>query len=228
MIRVSVIGAAGRMGTAAVGAIEGAEGLELVGTVRRGESLEGALERFRPDVAVDFTEPECVETHLEALIRAQVCPVVGTTGLSSAGRDRLTALATERQLGGLVAPNFAIGAVLMMQLARRAVRWLPDVEIVEAHHPAKKDAPSGTALLTRELLDRERSASSPIPIHSLRLPGYVASQQVIFGGEGERLTISHDSLDRGCFMPGVVLACRKVGALTTLVFGLEALLGGDE
>lgn len=216
------------MGSATVQAVAKAEGLALVGTVGRGQPLAAVLEELRPQVAVDFTEPAVVEQHLETLIEHQVCPVVGTTGLSDEARERLTLASRERQLGGLIAPNFAIGAVLMMQLAAQAARWLPDAEIVEAHHTAKKDAPSGTALLTRQRLQAASAVERAIPIHSVRLPGYVASQQVIFGGAGERLTIAHDTIDRECFMPGVVLACRTVPSLSEIAFGLETLLSRDD
>lgn len=218
---VLVVGARGRMGQATVRALEAADDLRVHACVNPGDNLEAALEAGLQAV-VDFTTPDVVERHLEAYIRAGVCPVIGTTGLAPLAFERLATLARERRLGGVVAPNFAIGAILMMDLARRAARHLPDVEIVESHHPAKKDAPSGTALKTAQQIEEVTAAS--VPIHSVRLPGFLARQEVVLGGMGERLTISHDTLDRTCYMPGVLLACRKVPLLQELRFGLESLL----
>lgn len=227
MIQVLVVGAAGRMGQEVVQAVQAADGLQLMAAIDQGESLQEALEQG-PQVAVDFTTPEVVSGHLEAYVAAGVRPVIGTTGLPAQILERAQAQARERQLGGIVAPNFALGAVLMMSFAARAARFMEGVEITEYHHPRKLDAPSGTALLTRDKIRQAQGAeATEVPIHSVRLGGYLASQEVFLGGSEERLTIRHDSLHRRCFMPGVVLACRKVPQLGEIVLGLEHLLELD-
>ena len=269
-LRVAVAGAAGRMGREVVRAIEEANGLQLVAAVDThgagtdsgvlagvGENgipiladLEMALKESKPDVLVDFTLPSSVLGNLRIALNLGVSPVVGTTGLTAENLMEIAALATQKGVGAFIAPNFAIGAVLMMQFAAQAARYLPDVEIIELHHEKKVDSPSGTALLTAQRIGaarREASANpipSPedliekapgargarnevtgdVPIHSVRLPGFIAHQEVIFGGAGEILTIRHDSVDRKSFMPGVVLAVRKVRTLKGLVIGLENLL----
>ena len=225
-IRVAVAGAAGRMGATVCEAVEAADGLELTG--RADPALETALADVLgdADVVVDFTIPDTALGNAVECLDAGVSVVVGTTGFDlEALRD-----AAERNWSGgegpraFVAPNFAIGAVLMMELGRRVAEFMPEVEIVELHHDRKLDRPSGTAARTAELL-RDAGANVHEPIHSIRLPGLVAHQEVIFGGPGQTLTIRHDSIDRGSFMPGVVLACRRVGDLPDpLTVGLEALL----
>ncbi|MEE8142477.1 MAG: dihydrodipicolinate reductase C-terminal domain-containing protein [Planctomycetota bacterium] len=222
--RVMVVGALGRMGRTVVEAVEGAEDLQVCSTVDIGQNLVREIQRQAPQVAVDFTTPAVVEGNLRHYLEQGVHPVVGTTGLSPQALQELCAQAKSTQLGGIVAPNFAIGAVLMMELARQAARHLQNVEILEYHHPGKLDAPSGTALLTREKLSAELPEGHEVSIHSVRLPGFLAHQEVIFGGAGERLSIRHDSLDRSCFMPGVLLAIRRVPQLKELVVGLENLL----
>ncbi len=269
-IRIAVSGAAGRMGREVVRAVVEAEGLELCAAIDQQDvgadagglagvgasgiaveaELEPALARTRPDVLVDFTLPDAVFSNLLTAIRLGVAPVVGTTGLSSEQLAQVDAEAKAREIGAFVAPNFAIGAVLMMQFAAQAARYLPDVEIIELHHDRKLDSPSGTALLTAQKIGQARrdanvtplaapagtlekapgargacdDSTGGVPIHSVRLPGFVAHQEVIFGGPGQTLTLRHDSLDRRSFMPGVVLAVRKVGDLRGLVIGLENLL----
>ncbi len=239
MIRVGVAGAAGRMGLAVCAAVEGADDMQLVG---RADPLLGtALIEVLPsaEVVVDFTRPETALENALACVRAGVHAVVGTTGFDLGELER--ACAAERERAGstpanvLVAPNFAIGAVLMMRFATEAARHMAKAEIVELHHDRKLDAPSGTAALTARLMAAARGEGSEpggsgptqpgIPIHSVRLPGLVAHQEVILGDLGQTLTIRHDSIDRESFMPGVLLAVRHIAALSQpLTVGLESLL----
>jgi 4-hydroxy-tetrahydrodipicolinate reductase len=218
VINVAVSGAAGKMGQAVCAAVEGAEDMALVG--RADLTLDVALEDVLgdADVVVDFTQPDTALHNARLCIEAGVHCVMGTTGAAFA---QLEGVGT----GNLfVAPNFAIGAVLMMEAAKQAARYMPECEIVELHNPDKIDKPSGTAARTAELI-REAGGNVHEPIHSVRLPGVVAHQEVIFGGLGQTLTIRHDSLARESFMPGVLLAVRKVGSLpTSPVIGLEHLL----
>ncbi|MEP6757278.1 MAG: 4-hydroxy-tetrahydrodipicolinate reductase [Chthonomonadales bacterium] len=263
-IRVAVVGASGRMGREVVKAVLGADGIELVATVdvvnigeEAGslsglaacgvfveESLETALARGNVDALVDFTIPTSAMANIETSVRHKVPAVVGTTGLTPADVETIRGWSAEFGTPVFIAPNFAIGAVLMMQFSQQAAKYLPNVEIIEIHHERKLDSPSGTALRTAELI-RDSRESSPLPspanpiekvagargaefgevhIHSVRLPGHVAHQQVIFGGTGETLTIRHDSFDRVSFMPGVIVAVRKVRDLTGVVIGMENIL----
>ena len=216
-IRVAVAGAAGRMGTAVCEAVERDDGMVLVGRADPAlgttvaEVLDGA------DVLVDFTQPESALPNAREALAAGVNVVIGTTGFDLAQLDGLSGANV------LVAPNFAIGAVLMMRFAAEAAALMPTAEIIELHHDKKLDAPSGTAARTAELM--KDSSGNEVPIHSVRLPGLVAHQEVILGGTGETLTIRHDALDRSSFMPGVLLAIRRVGSLpSSPVVGLENLL----
>ncbi len=219
-IRVVVSGAAGKMGQAVVEAVEGADDLELVARAdpALGAELADALEGA--DVCVDFTTPETALANVEACLAAGVHAVVGTTGWDlEAGK----AAAEKSDANLFFAPNFAIGAVLMMVVSQTIAKHMPEAEIVELHHDQKKDAPSGTAKRTAELIDA--AGGNVHEIHSIRLPGLVAHQEVVFGGEGQTLTIRHDSIDRRSFMPGVLLAVRKVGGLPeSHTEGLESLL----
>lgn len=225
-MRVLVIGADGRMGRVITEAIRAAPDLELAGTVVRGQDLDQALRDLRPTIGVEFTTPACVARHLDLLLEARVHPVIGTTGLTPTQCNAAAARARELGVGGVIAPNFSIGAVLCMNLACQIARHFPAVEIIETHHPAKKDAPSGTALATRELL--APLTQGPVPIHSVRLPGFVARQEVACGGTGERIQIVHEALDRSCYLAGVLLACRRVPSLPGIVLGLAPLLtSGD-
>jgi 4-hydroxy-tetrahydrodipicolinate reductase len=260
-IRVLVVGAAGDMGSEVVRALASADDMALVGAVDRrrvGEdagagaglapvgvtitdSLSDAIGASSPDVVVDFTLPASVAANVKTALKAGVACVVGTTGLREEDLSEIAALCAERATPAFVAPNFAIGAVLMMQFAAQAAPHFAAAEIIELHHAGKLDAPSGTALRTAKLMrsaagDRlsnlDSRISSPargqaqgaIRIHSVRLPGLVAHQEVILGGLGETLTLRHDSTSRQSFMPGVLLAIRKVRALKGLVVGLEELL----
>jgi 4-hydroxy-tetrahydrodipicolinate reductase len=226
MIRVAVSGAAGRMGATVCEAVQSADDLELAACadpalqVALSDVLEGA------DVAVDFTTPEAAPANVRECLAAGVHVVVGTTGfdLEALRSDTEAAARDGSRSRVFVAPNFAIGAVLMMRLAREAAPHMPECEIVELHHEAKRDAPSGTAKRTADLI-REAGGNVHDPIHSVRLPGLVAHQEVIFGGEGQTLSIRHDSTDRRSFMPGVLLAVRRVAELPDpFTVGLEKLL----
>jgi 4-hydroxy-tetrahydrodipicolinate reductase len=218
MINVAVSGAAGRMGSTVCDAVEGADDMALVG--RADPLLQTALADVLADadVVVDFSTPDTALQNARHCIEAGVHCVMGTTG---ADFSELEGVGT----GNLfVAPNFAIGAVLMMQLSQKVAEHMPECEIVELHHDRKLDAPSGTAAHTAELI-RAAGGNVHEPIHSVRLPGLVAHQEVIFGGPGQTLTIRHDSIDRTSFMPGVLLAIRRVGDLReSPVIGLEHLL----
>jgi 4-hydroxy-tetrahydrodipicolinate reductase len=226
MTRVVVSGAAGRMGEAVCEAVEEADDLELAARADPALDLPLAQALEGADVAVDFSTPDVALENIQTCLDADVHVVVGTTGFDM---EELTQMAHGARSSGaaanvFVAPNFAIGAVLMMRFAAEAARHMPECEIVELHHEAKLDAPSGTAKRTAALI-REAGGNVHEPIHSIRLPGLVAHQEVIFGDEGQTLSIRHDSLDRRSFMPGVLLAVRRVGDLPDpLTVGLEALL----
>lgn len=227
MISVGVAGAAGRMGLAVCEAVTDADDLELVG--RADPSLERTvqelLEQDRPQVLVDFTTPSSALGNATASLAAGVHVVIGTTGFDLHALRQACAHA-EGGAKALVAPNFAIGAVLMMRFAAEAARHMDAAEIVELHHDRKLDAPSGTAALTAQLIAEATGGAQP-PIHSVRLPGLVAHQEVILGALGQTLTIRHDSLDRRSFMPGVLLAIRHVAELAdSPTIGLEHLLFG--
>ncbi|HEX4563273.1 MAG TPA: 4-hydroxy-tetrahydrodipicolinate reductase [Solirubrobacteraceae bacterium] len=228
MIRVAVSGAAGRMGETVCRAVEGAPDMELCGRADFviGVSLDEVLQG-RPDVVVDFTQPSSALENALACLRAGVHAVVGTTGFELEPLERAAREATPPRANVLVAPNFAIGAVLMMRFAAQAAAHMAAAEIIELHHDGKLDAPSGTAKLTAELMARARGGDAP-PIHSVRLPGLVAHQEVILGDLGQTLSIRHDSISRESFMPGVLLAIRGVGSLPEpFVVGLDQLLFGS-
>ena len=244
-VRVGVLGAAGRMGSQVCAAVEEADDLDLVARLDVDDDL-GHLLTAGVEVAVDFTAPGAVMTNLEHCVRAGISAVVGTTGFDD---DRLATvrswLADAPGVGVVIAPNFGIGAVLMMRFAAQAAPYFESVEIVELHHPQKVDAPSGTATRTAELVAEARQAvgAGPMPdatasglpgargadvagvaVHAVRLRGLVAHQEVLLGSVGETLTLRHDSLDRSSFMPGVLLAVRRVRDLPGLTVGLEHLL----
>jgi 4-hydroxy-tetrahydrodipicolinate reductase len=218
MINVAVSGAAGRMGQTVCAAVEGAEDMALVG--RADPQLDTALADVLgdADVVVDFTTPDTALANARTCLEAGVHCVMGTTGAE------FSSLEGVGEANLFVAPNFAIGAVLMMRFAQEAAEHMPECEIVELHHDRKVDAPSGTAARTAELI-RAAGGNPHEPIHSVRLPGLVAHHEIVFGGPGQTLTIRHDSIDRQSFMPGVLLAVRKVGSLErSPVIGLEHLL----
>ncbi len=225
MIKVAVTGAAGRMGQTVCEAVLGAEDMELVG--RADPLLETTLEDvlgLAPQVVVDFTQPDTALPNALACVKAGVHVVIGTTGFDPAPLQNVTAADGHEPGNVLIAPNFAIGAVLMMRFAEQAAKYMEKAEIIELHHDRKLDAPSGTAARTAELMAAASGKPAP-PIHSVRLPGLVANQEVILGDLGQTLTIRHDTISRESFMPGVLLAVRRVGTLEqSPVVGLENLL----
>ena len=225
MVRVAVSGAAGRMGETVWAAVEGADDMELAARAdpSLGTSLAQALDEASPDVVVDFSVPESAFENASLCLGRGVHAVIGTTGMTSEQLGKLEVAARQVDANCLVAPNFAIGAVLMMEAAKLVAPHMPDCEIIELHHDQKLDAPSGTAKRTAELIAAATGGGEP-PIHSVRLPGLVAHQEVIFGGLGQTLSIRHDSIARESFMPGVLLAIRRVGGINGLVVGLENLL----
>ena len=244
-IQVGVLGARGRMGAEVVKAVNNSTDLELVAELDLGDSLDQLLSS-KAQVVVDFTTPDSVMKNLEFLIKNNIHAVVGTTGFDAARIDSLSKeLSKHPEVGVLIAPNFAIGAVLMMEFAEKAARYFDSAEIIEMHHPAKVDAPSGTAARTAELMTQARKDSKKapmpdatkqsldgargskvgdIPIHSIRAQGLVAHQEVLLGGVGETLTIRHDSLDRAGFMPGVLLGVRSVINHPGLTHGLDKFM----
>lgn len=259
-IRVLVSGAAGKMGREVVKALSRESDLELVGaydTNRCGDdvgvlagvgkagiviesNLEKIVQEKNPHLVCDFTHAEALRQNLPRFLSHNLHLVIGTTGLSLAELEQLRKDCEARRIGCMVAPNFALGAVLMMYFARLAAKYFKYAEIIEYHHPQKKDAPSGTALKTAEGMEKEGillqdKGQELVPgarggqyhglcIHSVRLPGFVAHQEVIFGGEGQILTIRHDSLDRSSFMPGVMMAIRRVFREPRFYYGLESIL----
>ena len=258
MIKVLVAGALGRMGSEVCKKVCSEAELELVGgvdikaatitpadcvSVEVTTDIEAAVKALKPDVVVDFTRPNVVMGNLRKVLPLGVHCVVGTTGFKPADLEEVDALAKANNTGLLIAPNFALGAVVMMKLACEAAKYFSDVEIIEKHHDQKLDAPSGTAIITAQKIAEVRKAHKQghpeeketmagvrggdyegIKIHSMRLAGYVASQEVVFGGQGETLKISTDPVSRECYMPGVALACKKICAHTGLVYGLDKLL----
>jgi 4-hydroxy-tetrahydrodipicolinate reductase len=220
MIRVAVAGAAGRMGATVCEAVDGAPDMELVGRAdpMLDTTLEQAIADGRPEVVVDFTRPDTALANAMTCLEAGVHVVIGTTGFDPAPLYGATGANV------LIAPNFAIGAVLMMRFAAEAARHMAKAEIVELHHDRKLDAPSGTAARTARLMAEATDGEQP-PIHSVRLPGLVANQEVILGDVGQTLTIRHDTTGRESFMPGVLLAVRNVASRPGLTVGIDELLG---
>lgn len=227
MIGVAVAGAAGRMGETVCAAVEGAEDMELVGRVdpQLQITLEDVLTGANPpEVVVDFTQPDTALGNALSCVRAGVHVVVGTTGFDPAPLGQARPAENRPNANVLIAPNFAIGALLLMRFAVEASRHMAKAEIIELHHDRKLDAPSGTAARTAQLM-AEATGGAPPPIHSVRLPGLVANQEVIFGDVGQTLTIRHETIGRESFMPGVLLAIRRVGSLEhSPTVGLEQLL----
>jgi 4-hydroxy-tetrahydrodipicolinate reductase len=249
MTRVAVLGAKGRMGSTSVAAIDAADDLDVVAQIDIGDALD-TVTAGGADVALDFTQPDAALDNVRWCIENGVHVVVGTSGFDEAKlREVRELLGESPEVGVLVVPNFSIGAVLLMQFAQTAAPFFESVEIVEMHHPNKIDAPSGTAVRTAELIAKARDAagSQPIPdatttdphgargakvagvpVHAIRARGYVASQEVVFGGVGETLTLRHDSHDRESFMPGVLTALRAVSSQVGLTVGLESVLPKPE
>jgi 4-hydroxy-tetrahydrodipicolinate reductase len=264
MTKVIVTGALGRMGREVIAGLAKDPELDLAGGVAPhaaeeyldlpgggglipiGRDLQTIVNRVRPEVMVDFTHPDAAMDNVRAALRLGVSPVVGTSGITPENLAEIERLANEAGLGAVVAPNFAIGANLMVHFARVASRYLQNAEIIELHHDGKADAPSGTAHATARAMREARAAEFVDPpttklvlqgarggveggvrIHSVRLPGLVAHQEVIFGGPGQILTIRHDSISRESFVPGVVLAVKAVVKRRGLVYGLDRLMGLD-
>ncbi|VBB08033.1 dihydrodipicolinate reductase signature [Lucifera butyrica] len=220
---------------------------DLIGVAKTGipvgNDLQTVINETKPQVMVDFTNPVSVLNNIRLAIKNGVCPVVGTTGLTENNISEIRELCLQTKVNAIISPNFSVGAVLMMKLSQEAAKYLPQVEIIELHHDQKLDAPSGTALRTAELIAAQRGVLrqghpdeteklmgargaelAGIRLHSVRLPGYVAHQEVIFGGLGQTLTIRHDSISRESFMPGVILACKKVLTVDGLICGLEHIM----
>ena len=244
-IRVAIAGNRGKVGSVLAAALPGEAGIEYAGGFGRGDDVDAFLREKRPRALVDFTRPSEALGNALAAVAAGASPVVGTTGLSAQDVDRLEAACREAGLGGIVAPNFAVGAVLMMHLADVAAPHFDGAEVIELHHAGKLDAPSGTALATaRRLAARRRGKpfahrkaeketlagtrggeEGGVAVHSVRLPGFVADQEVIFGLPGQTLTIAHRTTSREAYVPGVVLAIHRVTAEPRFYRGLDALLG---
>lgn len=251
-IRIVVIGSRGRMGAAACAWIRAEADLDLAGEVEKDDNLREILISTNPDVALDFTTAATARVNSLQIVECGVAPVIGTSGLSPADLIELksaldakavknTKKANTEKLGGLVVPNFSIGAVLAMRFAEEAARWFSACEVIEAHHATKADAPSGTARATAERVGKARGAVAAdaskeliasvrggsvegVRVHSIRMPGVIAHQEAWFGAEGETLKITHDTTDRACFRAGVLLSLRRVGEVSGLVTGLESLL----
>ena len=264
MVKVLVSGACGKMGREVINAVSSAEDMTLVGAVdiiNNGEDigkialgqengikiqgdLKAAIESIKPDVVVDFTQPNSAFKNAKTILEAGARPVIGTTGLKDNEIEELKNLAKTKNLSGMIAPNFTTGAVLMMMFAQMAAKYFDNAEIIEYHHNQKKDAPSGTAVKTAQLMakvnpdlmkgncpetetlqgSRGGTANGNIHVHSVRMPGYMASQEVLFGSQGQILSIRHDSVDRKCYMPGVLMGIRYVMDNNEFIYGLDNIL----
>ncbi len=264
MIKVLVSGACGKMGKEVVKAINEAADMELVGAVdiinigqdigkiafgqengiQITNNLKESTEFAKPDVVIDFTQPNSAFKNAKDILEAGARPVIGTTGLKDEEINELKKLATKFSLSGIIAPNFTTGAVLMMMFAKMAAKYFDNAEIIEYHHNQKKDAPSGTAIKTAQIMASTKNcftkgnaseieaikgsrggiSMGDIHIHSVRMPGYMASQEVIFGSAGQILTIRHDSVERKCYMPGILLATRYIMENNEFIYGLDNIL----
>jgi 4-hydroxy-tetrahydrodipicolinate reductase len=245
MTNIMINGALGRMGSEAVKAVTNDSDLNLVGTCDADDDLVATIQASGATVVIDFTTPEKIFETIQTILNAGCFAVVGTTGLTDDQLKTLDALATANQVAVAICPNFAIGAVLMMQFSAQAAKYFPNTEIIEYHHNNKVDAPSGTAIKTADMIAEQNKKASfndslvsetelikgarggrkhNIPIHSVRLPGYIAHQEVIFGGLGQTLIIRHDTISRESFMPGVVLVTKQIMTKTGLIYGLEHFL----
>lgn len=249
MIKVAVCGASGKMGREVVEAVEAAEDMKLVAKIdiasdNMYRTIEEAARVEDIDVLIDFTQPKSIYENALFCLNNGIKIVIGTTGLTDEQIENLRQLSLEKNTGCFIAPNFSTGAVLMMMFARQAAKYFDNAEIIEFHHNKKKDAPSGTSIKTAQLMAEEKSdftlgntdevetiegsrggeAYSNIHIHSVRMPGYMASQEVIFGSSGQILTIRHDTMDRKCYMPGVLLAVRHTAHANNFVYGLDNIM----
>jgi 4-hydroxy-tetrahydrodipicolinate reductase len=241
-IKIIVNGAQGKMGAMTCQTLDNHTEFDCVARLGRGDNLTTAIKDTKAAIVIDFTNADSVYTNAKTIISSNTHPIIGSSGLLNHQIQELQALCDENKVGGIIAPNFSIGAILMMRLAADSARYFSDVEILETHHQQKIDAPSGTAIKTAQMIAEHLSSKTKtliskelvpgvrggeyegITIHSQRLPGTVAEQQVTFGSQGETLSICHRSINRECFMPGVILACRKVTTLSHLVYGLDNLL----
>jgi len=241
-IKVIVNGAKGRMGEMSSGAIDADNELELVGRTDLGDDLAAQVKSSGAEVVVDFTVASASMKNAEAIVSSGARPVIGTSGFTEKEVEKFSALCKEAGVGGIIAPNFSISAVLMMKYAADAAKYMPECEIIEYHHTGKEDSPSGTALKTAELIASSRvETRTPVKgkeiipgsrgaelggtnIHAVRIPGVIADQEVVFGGLAQSLTIKSACLNREAYMPGVCLACKKAMELDSLVFGLENIL----
>lgn len=238
---VIVNGAFGKMGEITCQTLKRSENYQLIASLGKNDSLAKEISHHKPDIVIDLTNALCAYENAKIIIDSQTHAVIGTSGLKESEIKQLTKQCELQKLGTVIAPNFSLGAILMMKCASFIAPYLNQVEIIETHHPQKIDSPSGTAIKTAELIAKKRGEFSKIDnndaargkdicdvsVHSLRLPGFIASQQVIFGGEDENLTLSHQSISRQSFMPGVLLALDKVTTINHLVYGLENLLPID-
>ena len=241
-LRVLVNGAKGRMGSESVRAVESAGDMVLAGQTDLDDNLAAAIKESRARVVVDFTTPKVAMEMTRAIVESGAGGVIGTTGFSPEEIQELQDLCAGRSPAVLIAPNFSVGAVLLMKLSETVAPHMPQAEIIELHHDKKADSPSGTAIKTAEMIDAARrqagAQANPVhpedaprgqlientPVHSVRLPGLLAHQEVIFGGQGQTLTLRHDSLDRSSFMPGVLLGIRSVLEREGLIYGLDRIL----
>lgn len=241
-IRIIVNGAQGKMGLLACETLASHPDFELVAQLNREHNLTAAIKETQAQIVIDLTRADCVYNNSLAIIEQGVRPVIGTTGLLPDQIQVLQQRCEAQKLGGLIVPNFSIGAILMMHFSALASQFFSEVEIIESHHQNKQDAPSGTAIKTAEMIAAARrghknqldihqllpgargALHQDVPIHSVRLPGVLARQQVEFGNQGETLSITHNTIDRACFKPGILLACQRVMHLHSLHYGLEFIL----
>lgn len=226
-IRILVNGAAGRMGQVASSAVIKNPALNLVGQADRQDNLAQTIAKTNAQVVIDFTDPAAAYQNTLTIIRSGAYPVIGTTGFTETQITQLQELCRKLQRGGIIAPNFSLGMAMLIKYSQDLVKYFSQVSIIEMHNTHKKDSPSGTALYTAAKLRSalgEDELAHEIPIHSVRLPGIISQQQIIFGSSNETITLSHESIDRQSFMPGVCLACTKVLELNELVYGLENIL----
>ncbi len=243
MTNVIINGANGNMGKAAVTAVMADPSLSLIAKLDKDDSLEQTLANHSVDVVVDLTHPSCVYDNVMTILKASCHAVVGTTGLNDDQLRTCGDFAAKQNKALIVCPNFAIGAILMMRFAEQAAKFMDRCEIIEYHHDKKADSPSGTAIKTADLISQSANAINQpplieselikgsrggkrhdIPIHSLRLPGIIANQDVIFGAQGQSLTLTHKTISRDAFMPGLIIAIKSVSSYTGLIYGLENLL----
>jgi 4-hydroxy-tetrahydrodipicolinate reductase len=241
--RIAINGAQGKMGTITAKTIGQNAKFKLVGEFGRHTELREAIKNSQPDIVIDFTTASSAFENAQIIIESGVRAIIGTTGFSPQQIATLKRACSKKKLGVIIAPNFSISALLLMRLAKEVANYLPYVEIIEAHHENKEEAPSGTAIKTAEMINQARAKTKKIksnelitgargadkdgiPIHSIRLPGFLAHEEIIFGSPGETLHLKHNTIDRNAFMPGVLLACEKVMKLDSLVYGLEDLLFG--